>query len=92
VHLPSNSFFAPADESLRASGSPDLYVIPSWYTDKDSELRLSFSFQAFLVQLGTKDQKDPKDRKAAWVSISVSAVSLSQLIDAWCGNTDARLV
>lgn len=51
-----------------------------------------FSFQAFLVLVGMQDQKDQKDRREAWVSISVSAVSLSQLTDTWHGNTGTCLV
>lgn len=50
------------------------------------------SLQVFLVQVGMQDQKDQKDRREAWVSISVSAVSLSQLTDTWYGNTDTCLV
>lgn len=69
---------SPAAESLRVSGCyTDLQVINSQYTDKDCEHFLCFSFQAFLVQRGTKDQKDQKDRRAAWVSISVNTESLT---------------
>lgn len=88
TYVPSNILFSLADESLQASSSPNLHGVILWYTDTDSEHLSCFFFQAFLDQLGTKGQKDQKDRKAAWVSISINAVSLSQLMDTWHENAD----